>query len=77
MKGTHLHVAAKKLVSYYATEFSADFENNKKVLHELGILKGSKEERNKLAGEIGNMMKHKVRNEKHDEPAEAAQAISG
>ena len=72
MKGTHLHVAAKKLVEVHPGEFSTEFGDNKKLLHELGVLKGSKKERNKLAGEIGNIIKHKAPREKHAEAAEVA-----
>lgn len=72
MKGTHLHVAAKKLMKDYSDKLGDTFESNKKALFDLGILKGSKEERNKLAGELTNNMKKKKKNEKKDAPAEVA-----
>jgi ribosomal protein S17E len=72
MKGTHLHVAAKKLMKDYSDLLGETFESNKKALHELGILKGSKEERNKLAGELTNNMKKKKKNEKKEVADEAA-----
>lgn len=55
-KGRHLNVAAKKLVHEFPDKFSTEFEENKKRLNELEAITYSKEERNKLAGAITDIM---------------------
>lgn len=61
MKGRHLKVLAKKLVDKNAGLFTERFADNKLKLKEFRILEGSREEQNKLAGEIGNRVKRKNR----------------
>ena len=56
-KGKHLHVAAKGLVKKYPGLFSDTFEQTKKKLAEMGVLKQTKGERNKLAGQIAKDIK--------------------
>jgi len=59
-KGKHLHTAAKKLVLLYGTNFNTSYVENKKKLKELGYLKDSKEELNKLAGAITVLKKQQT-----------------
>ena len=56
-KGKHLHTAAKALVKKYPQAFSDAFEQTKKRLAEMGVLKQTKGERNKLAGQIAKDIK--------------------
>jgi ribosomal protein S17E len=55
-----LHTAAKKLVAQQPNSFTAIYAENKLKLKELGYLKGSKEEQNKLAGAITVLKKQQT-----------------
>ena len=74
-KGKHLKVLAKELVKKYRSRFSGSFEENKRVLSEAKLLAGSKEERNKLAGELTNLVKRQMKVEKADEARQAKIAV--
>ncbi len=50
----------KKLVKMYPDKFTTDFEHNKAVLKELGII-DSKKVRNKVAGYIVRLKKRELR----------------
>lgn len=58
VKGTHLRRIAKQIVTQFPGVFTQDFANNKKKLREMGLSMQSKMEFNKLAGEIGVVIKH-------------------
>lgn len=64
-KGHHLNVIAKKLLEKRPDLFSTDFKTNKEQIVKLGILKETHQERNKLAGEITNLVKQ-MRAEEED-----------
>ena len=59
VKGRHLKVLAKKLVERNPGVFTERFADNKVKLREFRMLEESREEQNKLAGEIGNRVKRK------------------
>ena len=63
MKGKHTRSVAKDLLVKYPGKFSDKFDENKKVLAELGMLKNMKDERNMLAGEITNLVKRSKKKE--------------
>jgi ribosomal protein S17E len=51
-KGTHIRRIAKELVKKYPLAFTASFYENKAKLVKTGLMKESKRELNKLAGEV-------------------------
>ncbi len=59
VKGRHIKVLARKLIEKNPTVFTERFSDNKLKLKEFRIMEGSREEQNKLAGEIGNRVKRK------------------
>jgi len=61
VKGRHLKVLAKKLVDRNPGVFTERFADNKVKLREFRILEESREEQNKLAGEVSNRVKRKNR----------------
>ena len=63
MKGKHTRSVAKDLLEKFPGKFSDKFDENKKVLAELGMLTNMKDERNKLAGEITNLVKRSKKKE--------------
>ncbi|MBU1197744.1 30S ribosomal protein S17e [Candidatus Micrarchaeota archaeon] len=71
IKGKHVKTAAKELVKHASDKFAADFDHNKVRLKELGMLKGNRMERNKLAGQITKLKRNELE-EKAREEAEAA-----
>ena len=58
VKGTHLRRIAKQIVTQFPGVFTIDFTNNKNKLREMGLKMESKMEFNKLAGEVGVVVKH-------------------
>ncbi len=60
-KGKHLHTAAKALMKKFPDMFTESFNENKKKLASMDVLRQSKGERNKLAGELGKSMQKKKR----------------
>ncbi len=65
VKGKHIKSLAKKLIDKNPSVFTERFADNKLKLKEFRILEGSREEQNKLAGEIGNRVKRK--NKPHED----------
>jgi len=59
VKGKHLKVLARKLIEKNPGQFTERFADNKLKLKEFRMMEGNREERNKLAGEIGNRVKRK------------------
>lgn len=74
MKSKHVRTVGKELVSKHSDAFGTNFSENSKVIRETGMVR-SKEERNKLAGEITNEMKHKKANEQHEIHAPIQEAV--
>ncbi|MEM0475365.1 MAG: hypothetical protein QW343_01055 [Candidatus Norongarragalinales archaeon] len=66
VKGRHLKVLAKKLVERNPGVFTERFADNKLKIKEMRLLEDSREEQNKLAGEITNVVKR--RNRPPEEP---------
>lgn len=58
-----LKTKAAKLKDMYPTEFTSDFEHNKKVLDNLGFFAYSKSDRNHIAGYIATMKKAEAKEE--------------
>lgn len=58
VKGTHLRRIAKQIVTQFPGVFTIDFTSNKNKLREMGLKMESKMEFNKLAGEVGVVVKH-------------------
>jgi len=56
IKGKHIKNAAHALVKMYGDKLTADFEKNKIVVKQMGLLSESKKERMKLAGEVTSLM---------------------
>lgn len=52
MKGRHLHKLAKELLQRFPQKFAGNFGENKSALKQMKLLDYSKEELNKLAGEL-------------------------
>ncbi len=71
-KGVHLRTTARVLVERYPNAFGLSYSKNKDLIKKIGLLKDSKEEQNKLAGEITNLVK-KAKGAQVEEKA-AAQA---
>ena len=74
-KGKHLKTIAKQLTSKHRDKFTDKFEFNKNRVREAKLVESSKEERNKLAGEITNLIKRIMRTEAAE--AERQAKISG
>ena len=62
-KPRYLRVLATDMTGKYPGEFTKEFEGNKAKVRELNMIEYSKEERNKLAGEITQEMKKRAREE--------------
>jgi ribosomal protein S17E len=52
IKGTHIKNLAKEIRERYPSEWSKDFGANKEKLRSMGLEMASKEDQNKLAGEL-------------------------
>ena len=59
IKTTMIKNLGKKLLKKYPDKFTTDFEENKKVLKELGII-DSKRIRNRVAGYIVRLKKREI-----------------
>lgn len=57
VKGRHLKVAAVNLAQRGGDALEAGFEASKKLLREMGVMRASKKERNKLAGHLSRKIK--------------------
>ncbi|MFH1229067.1 MAG: 30S ribosomal protein S17e [Candidatus Aenigmatarchaeota archaeon] len=60
IRGKNIKNLAKKLVEQYPEKFNNEFENNKKSLNELALLR-DKPVRNKVAGYIINVVRKKIK----------------
>ncbi|MFA6048865.1 MAG: hypothetical protein WC792_02890 [Candidatus Micrarchaeia archaeon] len=75
IKERHLKVAAEKImVSKRANTFSEKFEHNKTRLNELGIVKGGKTDRNRLAGQVARLKKRELKRTQREQQAKAQSA---
>ncbi len=59
IKGRHIKTAANEMVKQFSEHLSTDFEQNKAVVKEMGLLPQSKKERMKLAGQLTVLMKRR------------------
>lgn len=67
VKGTNIKRMAKTIVEKFPEQFGTAFTPNKRMLKAMGLKMTSKIEFNKLAGEITNIKKKKIKNEKEEE----------
>lgn len=73
MKGRHVRTLALQLLERYS--FSEDLQKNKDILRAMKLLKESKKEFNKLAGELTTLAKRQVQ-ELREKEAKALSATA-
>lgn len=74
-KPKYLRTIAGSLSNKHEKEFTTNFEENKRKVKEMNLIEYSKEERNKLAGEITQEMKKKTLREEKNQEAKKKSVI--